>query len=215
MTYIDAMVTRASDPRAARTISALMQAAEQLFGKRSLDDVTVEEIAEAAGVAVGSIYNHFGSKAGLYAAIVQNAVDVDREHMDRAYVEGRSPREQLEAAAEEYLAFYLAQPEYFKMLAFPGAAGSYAAGTQVADELADAVEIQNARMVAAITAGIAAGAMRPVDPQQTATVLWASWNGIISLGWRPDRLGCDVDQLRALLTSAVDVITSGLIVDPA
>jgi TetR/AcrR family transcriptional regulator len=40
-------------------------------------------------------------------------------------------------------------------------------------------------MVEAISRGIDACVARPVDPETVATVLWATWNGIISLGWRP------------------------------
>ncbi|MPY85205.1 MAG: hypothetical protein GEV00_18215 [Actinophytocola sp.] len=40
---------------------------------------------------------------------------------------------------------------------------------------------QNGRMVDALRAGIEAGTLRKVDPEDVATVLWSAWNGIISL----------------------------------
>ena len=193
-------------------MDALLAAAQALFAERPVDEVGVELIAERAGVAVGSIYNHFGSKAGLHAATVHEALDRDREHMDRAYdADGRGPVEQLHAAAEEYLAFYLRSPEYFRMLAFPHPPGRYPAGREVADQLADSVRRQNARMVAALEQGIADGVVREIDTARTATVLWAAWNGIISLGWRPDDLAADETELRALLRTATDALTRGLL----
>lgn len=201
------------DPRAERTTEALLRAAEQLFSTRPFADVTLEEIAGAAGVAVGSVYNHFGSKAGLRAALVDRALDTDRYFMDLAYVPGRSPVEQLYAAAEEYLAFYRANPEFFRMLAFPDAPGSYAAGRDLAERLAQSVADQNARMVAALKAGIEAGVIREVDPEDTATVLWAAWNGIISLGWRSDGLRRTDDELADLLRIATDAVAHGLLID--
>ena len=201
------------DPRAERTVESLLQAAEKLFSKRAVADVTLEEIASTAGVAVGSVYNHFGSKAGLHAALVERAVVTDRHFMDLAYVEGRSPVDQLYAAADEYLAFYLANPEYFRMLAFPTDPGSYAAGRDLAERLADSVNEQNSRMVDALRAGIKAGVVRDVDPEDVATVLWAAWNGIISLGWRSDGLRRTDDELRGLLRVATDAVAHGLLVD--
>lgn len=201
------------DPRAARTIEAVLQAAERLFSKRPLAEVTMEEIATAAGVAVGSVYNHFGSKAGLHAALVERALDTDRYYMDLAYVPGRSPVDQLYAASEEYLAFYLANPEYFRMLAFPADPGSYPAGRDLAERLAESVNEQNARMVEAIRLGVEAGVIREVDPHDMATVLWAAWNGIISLGWRPDRLQRADDELRRLLRLATDAVAHGLLTE--
>ncbi|WP_191242724.1 TetR/AcrR family transcriptional regulator [Amycolatopsis deserti] len=201
---------KARDPRKQRTIDALLKAAEQVFARRPVDEVTVEEIAERAGVAVGSIYNNFGSKAGLHAAVVDRALDVDREYMDRAYTPDRSPIEQLEAAAEQYLRFYLEQPEFFRMLAFPAPLGNYEAAAETAARLAHRVDEQNARMIDAIERGIADGTIRPLDARQAAKVLWASWNGVISLAWRPDELREDERGLAELLALAADLVGWGL-----
>lgn len=199
------------DPRRQRTIDTLLCAAEEVFAVRPADQVTVEEIAERAGVAVGSIYNTFGSKAGLHAAVVHRALDVDREFMDRAYTSERDPVGQLRAAAEEYLRFYLRYPEYFRMLAFPREPGQYPAGHELAERLAQSVHEQNVRMVEALRRGIDDGVLRAVDPAQVATVLWSAWNGIISLAWRPDRLRRSETELRELLETATDVVAAGLL----
>jgi AcrR family transcriptional regulator len=201
------------DPRRQRTVEALLAAAQELFAARPVDEVTVEEIAEEAGVAVGSIYNHFGSKSGLHAAVVEQATAVDRQFMDLAYTADRSPVEQLYAAAEEYLRFYLEAPEYFRMLAFPTGPGRYAAGRELSERLARSVDEQNARMVSALRSGIEDGVVRDLDPAAVATALWASWNGIISLAWRPDALHKTEDELRGLLRVATDTIAHGLLVE--
>ena len=70
MTCVDAVAQRRVDPRKQRTMDALLAAAQLMFAERPVEDVTVEEIGQHAGVAVGSIYNNFGSKEGLYAAVV-------------------------------------------------------------------------------------------------------------------------------------------------
>jgi AcrR family transcriptional regulator len=202
------------DPRRQRTVDALLHAAQELFTEHPVDGVTVERIAARAGVAVGSIYNHFGSKAGLHAAVVEAALESDRRFMDQAYTPDRGPMEQLYAAAEEYLEFYLQAPEYFRMLAFPGDPGGYQAGRDLAERLTDSVNEQNGRMVAALRRGMESGLVRPVDPDEVATVLWSAWNGIISLAWRPDGLRRSEDELRALLRTAIDVITNGLLPRP-
>lgn len=65
-------------------------------------------------------------------------------------------------------------------------------------------------MVDAIERGIAEGTIRPVDARKTATVLWASWNGVISLAWRPDELREDANSLAELLSLAAAVVSWGL-----
>ncbi|RZQ63512.1 TetR/AcrR family transcriptional regulator [Amycolatopsis suaedae] len=199
------------DPRKERTITALLRAAEEVFRERPVADVTVDEIATRAGVAVGSIYNHFGSKAGLHAAVVERALEADRDHMDRAYTSDRTPLQQIYAAADEYLAFYLANPDYFRMLAFPTGPGQYPAGQELAERLARSVSEQNERLTMALRRGIAAGELRDVNVEDVTTVLWAAWNGIISLGWRPDELRRGEAELRRLLTVATDVVATGLL----
>ncbi|APE33573.1 TetR family transcriptional regulator [Nocardia mangyaensis] len=202
------------DVRKRRTMDVLLRAAEEVFRDRSIEDVTVEEIAERAGVAVGSIYNHFGSKAGLRAAVVERALEVDRSFIDMAFTPDRTPVQQLYAVAEQYLQFYLQYPEYFRMLAFPAEPGQYTAGRELSERMAKQIDAQNDRMVVAIQAAIDAGVARPVDAKKVAVVLLATWNGIISLNWRPDQLRRNESELRDLLETAADVVANGLLRSP-
>lgn len=66
--------TRKPDGRVARrhgTREAIMDAATELFAARGVTSTSIEEIAEAAGIAKGSIYYNFESKAGLVEAIME------------------------------------------------------------------------------------------------------------------------------------------------
>ncbi len=210
ITPVETAAHRRMDPRKQRTMDALLTTAQEMFAERPADEVTVEEIGQHAGVAVGSIYNNFGSKEGLYAAVVGRALDVDRDYMDRAYTADRSPIEQLLAASEQYLLFALDHPQFFRMLAFPAKPGPYPAAAETAALLSRRVDEQNARMVDAINRGIAEGSIRELDPTKTATILWASWNGIISLAWRHDDLRQDPDALGELVRGAADLVSYGL-----
>jgi len=49
----------------------LLAAAREVFGDRDYDEVSVDEVAEAAGVSHGLIFQYFGSKKGLYIAGLQ------------------------------------------------------------------------------------------------------------------------------------------------
>lgn len=57
-----------------------MVAALELFGSRGFSPVAVGSIAERAGVTTGSLYHHFGSKAGLYRLV---RADVEQRVIDR------------------------------------------------------------------------------------------------------------------------------------
>ena len=49
----------------------LLSAAERLFGEQSYRKTTVAGICELAGIATGSFYAHFGSKADIFGAVIR------------------------------------------------------------------------------------------------------------------------------------------------
>lgn len=59
---------------AARNRQRILEAAESVFARRGLD-VSVEDVANAAGVGVASIYRAFGSKAGLVEMLFADVVE--------------------------------------------------------------------------------------------------------------------------------------------
>ena len=62
---------------------SLLQAAAQLFAEVGYDAVTTRQILERAGVEAPSLYHHFGSKLGLYRAVLGAAADPFLERFDR------------------------------------------------------------------------------------------------------------------------------------
>ena len=65
---------------------ALLQAAEELFGERSYHRTTVADICARAGMATGSFYSYYGSKAEIFAAVVR-AINTDLRHAMRVALE--------------------------------------------------------------------------------------------------------------------------------
>ncbi|PRX46706.1 TetR family transcriptional regulator [Prauserella shujinwangii] len=70
--------------RADATRRRLFEATMRLARNRGLHDVTVEEIAAAAGVAKGTVYYNFGSKDGLVDALLRYGVDLLSERLRAA-----------------------------------------------------------------------------------------------------------------------------------
>ncbi|RSN19650.1 TetR/AcrR family transcriptional regulator [Streptomyces sp. WAC 05977] len=62
-------LTRAEQQR--RTHEHLLEAGRQVFLRRGFLAATVEEIAADAGYTRGAVYKHFGSKEGLWLAIIE------------------------------------------------------------------------------------------------------------------------------------------------
>jgi AcrR family transcriptional regulator len=60
--------------RARRSHHALLEAATELFAQRGYDAVGTPEIAERAGVAVGTFYRYFDDKHEVYLQIVRRTI---------------------------------------------------------------------------------------------------------------------------------------------
>lgn len=73
---------------AARNRRRILVVAERVLATRGLD-TSMEDIALAVGVGVGTLYRHFGSKAALIQAIFENGIDEQLETMTEL---ARSPR---------------------------------------------------------------------------------------------------------------------------
>jgi TetR/AcrR family transcriptional regulator len=197
--------------RKARTESAILEAAERKFLQHGFHGTTVEEIAEAADVSVGSIYVHFQSKEGLYLALIERALEVEERYMAGAFKPTLSHGQQLFAAGWAYLQFYLDHPGYFRILAFPHLdARPDESLPSAAQRLAERAEAQVRRVAGIIELSVKTGAARPVDPYRAAKFMWGAWSGVIALNLRPDRLRLDDHELRAVLEEGRRIIAEGI-----
>ena len=68
----------------------LLRAAEELFGERSYWRTTVADICAKAGIATGSFYAHFDSKAEIFAAVVRQ-INEDLRQAIRKAIETAGP----------------------------------------------------------------------------------------------------------------------------
>ena len=196
----EAELTTRGERRKARTVAAILDSAERRFLQYGFHGTTVEEIAEAADVSVGSIYVHFQSKEGLYLALVERALEVEERYMDEAFRPTLSLGQQLFAAGWAYLRFYLDHPGYFRILAFPHVDSRPEESLPfAAQRLAERAEAQVRRVAGIIELGVRTGAARPVDPYRAAKFMWGAWTGVIALNLRPDRLRLDDRELKAVL----------------
>lgn len=87
-----------------------------LFAVRGLDGTTIEEIAAAAGVSKPVIYEHFGSKEGLYLEVVEQESKVLLSSITSSLSEEASPRVLLERAALAVLDYIEDHTDGFRIL---------------------------------------------------------------------------------------------------
>lgn len=199
--------------RKAQTGAAILDAAEALFRKQGFATTTLDEIAAAADVSVGSVYVHFQTKAGLYLALVEQALDLNEAAMAQVAAAGLdSPLERVLAAGDAYLSFHVEHPGAFQMIALRVLEPAMTVGLSEAEvRIAARVE----RLVAAVQidlqAAVDAGEIRSdLDAGRATRFLWGAWNGVIALSLRQDGLRVDVEELRRTLELGRQLISDGL-----
>lgn len=86
---------RRGDPEERR--EALLEAAEALFAARPYEDVSMDDVADAVGVAHGLPFHYFGNKLGLYLAMLErwNAQRMSRFQQNNEHEPSRWLREEL------------------------------------------------------------------------------------------------------------------------
>src|SRR5687768_4461268 len=91
--------------RTERTRSAALQAGRGLFGGQGFHATSMEEIAEAIGMAKGAVYHHFRTKEALFEAVFE---DVSGELVRRVNAAVRDEPDALHAMALGTYAYFQA-----------------------------------------------------------------------------------------------------------
>lgn len=101
----------------------LLRAAAALFAESGYDGVTTRQILERAGVEAPSLYHHFGSKLGLYRAVLTEnnepfLLDLQRRSRRLRFRRGTSTRSRLAALIWAIFQGGLRNPEAVQIALF-------------------------------------------------------------------------------------------------
>ena len=102
----------------------LLDVAERLFAERGFGSTSIERIAREAGITRPVVYEHFGSKDGIYLACLRRARGQLEAMLAEAWASVTDPREQLERGADAYFRFVETDPARWHVLFGGGAAVS-------------------------------------------------------------------------------------------
>ncbi|WP_375772072.1 TetR/AcrR family transcriptional regulator [Archangium gephyra] len=149
------------------TGEAIRAAAEEVLGEQGFG-ARMEDIAERAGVSVGTLYNHFEDRNALLLELIRVRREALLAQVDAvvAEVEGRPVREQLQAVLEKVFAHFrqharffanVMQSEVLRGSGLPQRGGTLSELTKRLEQL--------------VQRGVAAGELRREDSELYATLL--------------------------------------------
>ncbi|MFT3718831.1 TetR/AcrR family transcriptional regulator [Pseudorhodoferax sp.] len=153
--------TRTNDPE--RTMADILDVALKEFAEKGLDGARIDEIAAATQASKRMIYYYFGSKEGLYLAVLEASYRAMRETEAELQLDGLPPAQALRRLVEFTFDHHLRSEPYVRVvMAENMQRGHYMAQSQSIQQL-------NVPVIATIeklyARGVAAGVFRPgVDP---------------------------------------------------
>lgn len=183
----------------------LLDVGRELFAVRGFDGASIEEIAAWAGVSKPVVYEHFGGKEGIYAAVVDRETQRLLDTVTPA-LSGGHPRELLEQAALALLDYVEHDSDGFRILVrdspVTSAGGNFAS---IISGIASRVEhilgeefqargydAQHAPMYSQMLVGMVAltgqwwlDARKPHRTEVAAHLVNLAWNGLSHLEAQP------------------------------
>jgi AcrR family transcriptional regulator len=170
----------------------------QLLATRSLEDLSIETLAEEAGISRGLLYHYFGNKQAFHTAVVQRASD-DLFRVTAPSGEG-SALEQLAGSLARYVD-YVAENYHGYVSLVRGAAGGHEGLRQIYDESRAAL---TGRLFDGPLAEEAAALGLTDTPAVRLLVRgWAAFTEEVVLDWVRDNRGISRDELLLMLAASL------------
>src|SRR3954462_4072425 len=95
---------------------AILPAALRLFTKEGYSDTSIDDLRMASGASVGSIYHHFGGKAGVAAALYAETLRDYQRGVPELIRERPEPRAGIEGIVRHHLAWIAHRPDEARFL---------------------------------------------------------------------------------------------------
>ena len=189
------------DPKEAKR-ELIFKAAVEVFSTRGYHNTTMSEIATAAGIGKGTIYEYFSSKLQLFQQMMEKGIQTYYASFDAEELQRKPVQERLRLIMEGHINFCRQQSRLTKLFFWE---------TGIQDEEVKEWMLQmrkekEAHLQELLTEGIKSGELRDHNPYIMAFMV----SGIIGSVWAPLVLDeWDVDT-GLLADSITDNIMNGI-----
>jgi len=201
--------TRAT--RRARSRRRIVEAAREVFFRDGFMAANLDEVADLAGVAKGTLYRYFDNKADLYVGVLADNGEVFSRRMREAAAMPGSARARLAGLSRFYLEHWRSHRDYFQIfwaIDNQGVIGQLPPG--VVAEVTRLWEQSLAILSDVLADGVRDGEFAECDPWAVANILWTVANAVIQSEATETRRELRRTPLDVVYTQALDLIFAGL-----
>ncbi len=168
------------EERKAQSRRRILDSAREVFFRDGFMAANLDEVAEKAGVAKGTLYRYFDSKADLYVAVLADNGKVFTERMREAAASGGTAPETLEKLSRFYLDHWLSHQDYFQIFwAIDNQSVIGELPGSVVDEVSRLWEESLSILDEVLARGVARGELIECDTWRTSNILWTVANAVI------------------------------------
>jgi AcrR family transcriptional regulator len=97
---------------------SIQQAVIQLMCRDGLPSVTMDRVAQEAGIAKGTIYLHYKDKQELLDDVKNSSLDPMVTRMDEVFASDSSPDRKLQTYSQRYLQYFDERRDLFRILLY-------------------------------------------------------------------------------------------------
>jgi len=173
-------------------------AALSLFARKGLA-VTVDEIARAAGLSKGLLYNHYPSKEALIAELVRQATDTSNRNFKEATHNNEPVFVKIQQVSSKMCQMFSNQPigiDYFMFMVQVGMSSfQVPKAAQNAEDLPNPIE----GLAHIIAQGQTEGSVVNGDALQLSIIYWATFQGLCCYAITGMPLSIDPKMLSRIL----------------
>ncbi len=199
------------EEKKAQSRRRILDSAREVFFRDGFMAANLDEVADKASVAKGTLYRYFENKAELYVAVLAHNGAIFEEKMRGTLSSDLSAVEQVRTTAQFYFAHYVANPDYFQIFwAIENQSVIGELPTAVLDQVARLWE-QCIQIVAElIENGVKQGEFRECDSWEVAHLLWTIANGLIQTEHSATRRRLRRTSLDQAFDDALELVLGGL-----
>ncbi|MCP3987357.1 MAG: TetR/AcrR family transcriptional regulator [bacterium] len=189
----------------------ILEAARGVFFRDGFMNANLDEVAQIAGVAKGTLYRYFENKGDLYVALLVDGGAVFQERLDEAARTPGTAAAQIRELGRFYVEHWTRNREHFQIF--------WALDNQeVIGDLPDALVQEITRLwhscleilAAAIDRGVESGEFAACDSWEVANILWTMANGVIQTELAAPRRSLRDRPLDQVFRDMVEIFLRGM-----
>lgn len=149
----------------------ILERAVKEFAENGYQATTMNQIAEAAEVCKGTLYNYFSSKDEIFLSLIEYGMSHLLEIIDQALGEERSVEEKVRILVRRFVEFFEEGHDFQKILMLDGERIMMAAHKELSQMMREHIGHLTLRLVDFIRQGQEEGIFRKADPELAAVIL--------------------------------------------